>query len=80
MIETAPALDLPETTRENMFRDSVNLLGAIKYKNAGTVEFLVDEFGRHYFMEVNPRVQVRIFVKFVLHCDFSFQLIFASLG
>lgn len=73
MIETAPALDLPEATRENMFRDSVNLLGAIKYKNAGTVEFLVDELGRHYFMEVNPRVQVRIFAKFVLHCDISLQ-------
>jgi pyruvate carboxylase len=29
-----------------------------KYKNAGTVEFLVDKLGRHYFIEVNPRVQV----------------------
>ena len=27
-----------------------------KYKNAGTVEFLVDSEGRHYFMEVNPRI------------------------
>jgi len=28
------------------------------YRNAGTVEFLVDKDGQHYFMEVNPRVQV----------------------
>ena len=41
-----------------MFSDSVRLLSAAKYKNAGTVEFLVDEQGRHYFIEVNPRVQV----------------------
>lgn len=33
-------------------------MSTAKYKNAGTVEFLVDEQGRHYFIEVNPRVQV----------------------
>lgn len=34
------------------------MLSASKYRNAGTVEFLVDKHGQHYFMEVNPRVQV----------------------
>ena len=33
-------------------------MSAAKYKNAGTCEFLVDKEGRHYFIEVNPRVQV----------------------
>lgn len=36
----------------------MNLLKSAKYLNAGTVEFLVDKNGQHYFMEVNPRVQV----------------------
>lgn len=38
--------------------DSLRLMSAAKYKNAGTCEFLVDKEGRHYFIEVNPRVQV----------------------
>jgi pyruvate carboxylase len=36
----------------------VRLLKSANYRNAGTVEFLVDKNGQHYFMEVNPRVQV----------------------
>jgi len=58
VIETAPATGLPRDTRENMFQDSKRLLSMNKYRNAGTVEFLVDKEGNHYFMEVNPRVQV----------------------
>ena len=58
VIEAAPALDLPPATRQAMFDDAIKLLSELKYKNAGTVEFLVDSEGRHYFMEVNPRVQV----------------------
>lgn len=30
----------------------------VKYQNAGTAEFLVDSHNRHYFIEVNPRIQV----------------------
>ena len=58
VIETAPATGLSRETRENMFRDACRLLAMNKYRNAGTVEFLVDKDGNHYFMEVNPRVQV----------------------
>ena len=58
VVECAPATGLDAETREALFADSVRLLSAAKYKNAGTVEFLVDELGRHYFIEVNPRVQV----------------------
>jgi len=58
VVEMAPATGLPESTRLAILNDAVRLTSAVKYKNAGTVEFLVDEEGRHYFCEVNPRVQV----------------------
>jgi len=58
VVELAPAEGLPEDTRAAILQDAVNLLSAAKYRNAGTVEFLVDKNGQHYFMEVNPRVQV----------------------
>ena len=45
--------------REKMLADAVKLAKHIGYVNAGTVEFLVDSSGRHYFMEVNPRIQVK---------------------
>jgi pyruvate carboxylase len=58
VLETAPAINLPKETRQAMFDDAVRLTSKAKYRNAGTVEFLVDEQGRHYFIEVNPRIQV----------------------
>lgn len=58
VIELAPAEGLHPTTREKILQDAVRLLSSAKYRNAGTVEFLVDKHGNHYFMEVNPRVQV----------------------
>ncbi len=58
VVECAPAQDLPEQTRNNILNDAVALLSSDNYLNAGTVEFLVDKHGQHYFMEVNPRVQV----------------------
>ena len=41
-----------------MLADACRLLASDNYRAAGTVEFLVDKHGKHYFMEVNPRVQV----------------------
>ena len=57
VIELAPAEGLPTATRSAILSDAVRLLSNAKYRNAGTVEFLVDKHGNHYFMEVNPRVQ-----------------------
>ena len=34
---------------------------AVNYRNAGTVEFLLDIHGNHYFIEVNPRIQGRTY-------------------
>jgi pyruvate carboxylase len=51
-------LGLPGNTRELILEDAVSLLKSANYLNCGTVEFLVDKQGQHFFMEVNPRVQV----------------------
>ncbi|KAL7550341.1 hypothetical protein ACHAWF_013578 [Thalassiosira exigua] len=58
IVEIAPAVHHPMAVRENVLADALKITKACNYKNAGTVEFLIDNQGRHYFMEVNPRVQV----------------------
>lgn len=59
VVEMAPALHLPQETREAILRDAKHLAEVTKYENAGTAEFLVDTAdGKHYFLEMNPRVQV----------------------
>lgn len=58
IVEIAPALGIPQETREALWHDAIKICKHAGYKNAGTVEFLVDEEGRHYFIEVNPRIQV----------------------
>ena len=58
VIEIAPATSLDETTKQALYDDAVKISQAVNYVNAGTVEFLVDADGRHYFIEMNPRVQV----------------------
>lgn len=58
VVEIAPAQDVPPETRKNILDDAVRMLKREKYRNAGTVEFLLDKTGQYYFMEVNPRVQV----------------------
>jgi pyruvate carboxylase len=59
VIEMAPAWSLPDELRAELHRYAVELTGRAKYKNAGTVEFLIDDRNRPYFIEVNPRIQVR---------------------
>ncbi|KAL7427377.1 hypothetical protein ACHAXM_000824 [Skeletonema potamos] len=58
VIEMAPAWSLPDELRAELHEYAVKLTSAAKYKNAGTVEFLVDSENRPYFIEVNPRIQV----------------------
>merc|ERR1719187_1744040 len=59
VVEIAPAADLDPELRQNMLDDAVKLCQSVGYSNAGTVEFLVvPETGKHYFMEVNARLQV----------------------
>lgn len=58
VVEIAPAPNLPEHVRKRLLDDAVKLCRHAGYQNAGTVEFLVDEDGSHYFIEVNARLQV----------------------
>jgi pyruvate carboxylase len=51
VVEIAPAKDLPVETRDNILADAVRLAQSVKYRNAGTAEFLVDKQNRYYFIE-----------------------------
>ncbi|MBL8927976.1 MAG: pyruvate carboxylase [Pseudonocardia sp.] len=58
VIEIAPAQNLDPEVRDRICADAVAFARHIGYVNAGTVEFLLDERGRHVFIEMNPRIQV----------------------
>lgn len=58
VIEFTPALSITEEQRNDICEDALKIAGAVNYRGAGTVEFLVDNRGNHYFIEMNPRVQV----------------------
>ena len=58
VVEIAPAKHLHPRTREAILADAVKLAKSVNYRNAGTAEFLVDQQDRHYFIEINPRIQV----------------------
>lgn len=58
VIEEAPSPHLPAALRQEMGMKAVQAALAVGYRNAGTMEFLVDEQNRYYFMEMNTRLQV----------------------
>ncbi|MFA3835230.1 pyruvate carboxylase [Streptomyces aureus] len=58
VIELAPAPNLDPEVRDRICADAVKFARQIGYRNAGTVEFLLDPAGRHVFIEMNPRIQV----------------------
>ncbi|KAH8060665.1 pyruvate carboxylase [Aureococcus anophagefferens] len=59
VVEMAPAWNLDSALRKKLQDDAVKLGKLAKYENAGTVEFLVDVANNeHFFIEVNPRIQV----------------------
>ncbi|HLV16252.1 MAG TPA: acetyl-CoA carboxylase biotin carboxylase subunit, partial [Pseudomonas sp.] len=58
VIEEAPAPGLSQTLRRRMGEAAVRAAQAIAYVGAGTVEFLLDERGEFFFMEMNTRLQV----------------------
>ncbi|KFZ80452.1 pyruvate carboxylase [Amycolatopsis sp. MJM2582] len=58
VVELAPAPNLPSELRDRICADAVKFARQIGYRNAGTVEFLLDRDGNHVFIEMNPRIQV----------------------
>ena len=58
VVEYAPAFTISDETRNKIFADAVKLAKYVEYRNAGTLEFLVDSNENYYFIEMNPRVQV----------------------
>lgn len=58
VIEFTPARCLTEEKREEICQDALKIAGAVDYRSAGTVEFLLDQDNNHYFIEMNPRIQV----------------------
>ncbi|MEX0171180.1 pyruvate carboxylase [Streptomyces sp. LMG1-1-1.1] len=58
VIELAPAPNLDPAVRQRICDDAVRFARRIGYRNAGTVEFLLDPDGNHVFIEMNPRIQV----------------------
>ncbi|MGH4140519.1 acetyl-CoA carboxylase biotin carboxylase subunit [Clostridium sp.] len=58
VIEEAPGAAMTRELRKQMGEVAVKAAKSINYKNAGTIEFLLDKHGKYYFMEMNTRIQV----------------------
>ena len=62
VVEIAPAPNIDQALRDELYRDAVAFAKQVGYVNAGTVEFLIDTVGpnagKHVFIEMNPRIQV----------------------
>lgn len=58
ILEEAPSSILTEAQQSEIGEAAVRAAKSVGYKNAGTVEFLLDEEGKFYFMEMNTRIQV----------------------
>ena len=58
VLEESPSPLLPRELRDEIGRKSIRAVQQVGYRNAGTLEFLVDEQNRYYFMEMNTRLQV----------------------
>ena len=58
VVEFTPSLCLTEEKRNAICEDALKIARSVNYRSAGTVEFLLDKHGNHYFIEMNPRIQV----------------------
>ena len=58
LIEESPSSAIDAKTRNRMVKAAVRAAKAVDYRNAGTIEFLMDRDGSFYFMEMNTRLQV----------------------
>jgi len=58
MIEESPSCGLSKEKEQVLLQSAVKLGEVLRYKNAGTCEFITDEEGHFYFLEINTRIQV----------------------
>lgn len=58
LLEESPSPFMNESLREEMGQVACKAASAVDYLNAGTIEFLVNEDGKYYFLEMNTRLQV----------------------
>jgi len=58
LIEEAPAPNLSRVLRKELHAAAILLGRSLAYRSLGTVEFLLDNQGKYYFIEINPRIQV----------------------
>ena len=58
LVEESPSPAVDEATRAELFESARRVAGAVEFHNAATVEFLLDEDGNHFFLEMNTRLQV----------------------
>ena len=58
VVEYTPAFSVDQSIRDALYADAIKISKAVGFVNAGTLEFLVDKQGNHYFIEMNPRIQV----------------------
>lgn len=58
IIEEAPSASVSAELREKLTSTAVQIARSMNYRNAGTIEFLLDENGHFYFLEMNTRIQV----------------------
>ena len=58
IVEESPSPALSDQQRQNLYDSALSIARHIQYEGAGTVEFILDEKGQHYFLEMNTRLQV----------------------
>lgn len=58
VVEFTPAFSISQEKRDEICNDALKIAKSVDYRSAGTLEFLVDASGNHYFIEMNPRIQV----------------------
>jgi len=81
IVEECPSPLMTPDLRQRMGEASISLAQAVGYENAGTIEYLVDDGGNFYFMEMNTRIQVEHPVtEEVYGCDLVKEQLFIAAG